>query len=177
MLKSLIHRFDLKRQSRDETGFTLIELLIVILIIAILSAVGILTLLSALGAAQKSAAKTTLATAILAAKSVQAGSGNPNYSAITESQLNAAEPDLSFIVGSVNTTQVASTVGMLSDPSLGAAFNTVDSQGHCFYASITNYGTYYNSAKISSGDCPDETDAVIGNPATWKSDQRNGWNL
>ncbi|HLI57249.1 MAG TPA: prepilin-type N-terminal cleavage/methylation domain-containing protein, partial [Actinomycetota bacterium] len=88
-----------------EAGFTLIELMVVLLIMAILLAIAIPTFLGVKSGAQDRAVQSNLTNALTSAKAGYANGGSYQSAATAESsQLSSAEPNITFEVGTANTT-------------------------------------------------------------------------
>ena len=166
IMKARIQEALRRRHQKEDDGFTLIELLVVILIIAILAAVGIVALLSALDSGKKSAAKTSLRSAMSAVKSAQVGAGSEDFSGLGASlaagvaTLNAAEPDLTFVALGATGLPASSEVNDIGVISSGTAQSIIlqsrDSSGHCFFVEMnTDAATRYGSDTASSSTaCP-----------------------
>ncbi|HMD45105.1 MAG TPA: type II secretion system protein [Acidimicrobiales bacterium] len=122
-----------------ETGFTLIELMVVLLIMAILMAIAIPTFLGSRTGAQYRSVQSNLTNAIISAKALYATSGSYPTVGIT-AQLGAAEPELSFVVGtgpsgdvhSANPTNLSVLVSTASGTVIVFTAQTPD--GRCWYA-------------------------------------------
>ncbi len=180
-MKARIQEALRRRHQKEDDGFTLIELLVVILIIAILAAVGIVALLSALDSGKKSAAKTSLRSAMSAVKSVQVGAGTEDFTglgadlAAAVATLNGAEPDLNFIALVATGLPASSEVNDIGVISTGTATAVIlqsrDSSGHCFFVEMhTDAATEYGSATASSSTaCP-----VVPSVA-YTTSQTDGW--
>src|SRR5579872_5299327 len=88
-----------------EAGFTLIELMVVLLIMAILLAIAIPTFLGVKSGAQDRAVQSNLTNALTSAKAGYANGGSYQSAATAESSpLSSAEPNITFEVGTANTT-------------------------------------------------------------------------
>ncbi len=177
IMKARIHEALRRRHQKEDDGFTLIELLVVILIIAILAAVGIVALLSALDSGKKSAAKTSLRSAMSAVKSAQVGAGSEDFSglgadhAARVATLVAAEPDLTFQaaeLASGSETNTISVIAGATDAQL--ILGSRDSSGNCFYVEMnTDAATEYSSEAAGNAACD-----VTGVPA-FVTSQTDGW--
>ncbi len=173
------------RHPKEDKGFTLIELLVVILIIAILAAVGIAAFLASLNSGKKSAAKTTMTNAVKVVRATQTASGAEDFSSMTMADAEEAEPNLTWIVGSLGPDEVTNYVGVFGNGTNISSLNTRDSSGHCFYTMIDlNAGTGYASSKVGTDeDCddhptftaPETTDEYL--PLTWFRSQKVGWSV
>ena len=184
-MKARIHEALHHRHDTEDKGFTLIELLVVILIIAILAAVGIVALLSALDSGKKSAAKTTLRTAMSAVRSMQVGSGAEDFSGLTLLAMQTVEPDITWVLNPLAATAPTNSVGIGGNGTNIAVLNTRDSSGHCFYVLLNVSGpTGYASATVASDAAcpafPTITPPVVSTSdtfaaSTWFNRQDVGW--
>ena len=149
------------RARREDEGFTLIELMVVVLIIAILIAIAIPSFLGARTRAEERGAQANARTALVAAKTVLADTGN--YGAIGNSSTGAAlmeaeEPSLTWVSGAVDGVTAGNPdpteVGFLTT---ATSFTAVakSSGGTCFYIKdTTTAGTQYaEGAATSTGNC------------------------
>jgi type IV pilus assembly protein PilA len=113
-IKRLNDRRDAAGDAGEDAGFTLIELMVVLLILAILLAIAIPTFLGVTKSANDRAAQSNLNTALVNAKSIfqtnsqsyalagsTAAASQTANNASMVSSLIAAEPNLSFVTGTV----------------------------------------------------------------------------
>lgn len=179
-----------RRHRKGEEGFTLIELLVVILIIAILAAVGIIALLSALDSGRKSAATTMLRTAQSAVKAVQTGTGSTTFEDISVTSgdpgdLNAAEPDLDFDTGSIDSVGDGVITRSVSVDLPGDDINplvlaTYSEKQICYGIRLhPSEATRYVAREANgAGDCDAATLAALSTgttAGTWQETQKEGW--
>jgi type IV pilus assembly protein PilA len=148
---------------RGEAGFTLIEMMVVLLVVGILIAITIPMFLGARTRAQDRSAESSLRNALTAAKAeyVQTGS----YAAVDDPALNAAEPSISFIPQSDESTgpKVVSVHPVSSTVWVAVALSD---SGTCFGIKddLSDRTTY---AMITSGHCM--AAGAVGS-ATWLED-------
>ena len=129
MFSSAIERLNDRRDAvgdaGEDAGFTLIELMVVLLILAILLAIAIPTFLGVTKSANDRAAQSNLNTALVNAKSVfqtngqsyalAGGVGSASTTANNASlvaTLTSAEPNLSFVTGTVTSTASPATISV-----------------------------------------------------------------
>ena len=177
IMKARIQEALRRRHQKEDDGFTLIELLVVILIIAILAAVGIVALLSALDSGKKSAAKTSLRSAMSAVKSAQVGAGSEDFSGLGAdtgeivTTLGTAEPDLAFQTGELASGSETNTISVAGSGTQ-LILGTRDSSGNCFYVEMnTDAATEYASFAAGSGAC------VTPATGTFVKSQKDGWTV
>ena len=181
IMKARIQEALRRRHQKEDDGFTLIELLVVILIIAILAAVGIVALLSALDSGKKSAAKTSLRSAMSAVKSAQVGAGSEDFSglgadhAARVATLVAAEPDLTFVNGALPDGSETNSIGVIAGADASQLIlNSQDSSGNCFYVEMnTDAATRYGSDSAPNAACP----ADPSGGTVFTKSQKDGWTV
>lgn len=157
-----------ERMNEDE-GFTLIELMVVVLIIAILIAIAIPTFLGARERAQDRATQSSLRNALTAAKTIF--TDNEDYSEATVTALQEAEPSLTFVGATTESTGQNEVSVDSSDPEgtgkdhlFGAAAQS--NSGTCFYIrdNTRGPGTQFGS------NSDDDTLACHGTQALTSAD-------
>jgi type IV pilus assembly protein PilA len=153
MFSSAIERLNDRRDAAGDTcedaGFTLIELMVVLLILAILLAIAIPTFLGVTKSANDRAAQSNLNTALVNAKSIfqtnsqsyalagstAAASQTANNASMVAS-LIAAEPNLSFVTGSVTSGGTGNpqvSVGVAQDGNGVILAQQAKGTGNCWY--------------------------------------------
>jgi type IV pilus assembly protein PilA len=112
-IQRLHDRRDAAGEVSEDAGFTLIELMVVLLILAILLAIAIPTFLGVTKSANDRAAQSNLNTAFVNAKAAFQQNSQSYAGATTlVASLTTAEPSLSFVTGTVTTSQAQSTVSV-----------------------------------------------------------------
>jgi len=147
-IKRLNDRRDAAGETGEDAGFTLIELMVVLLILAILLAIAIPTFLGVTKSANDRAAQSNLNTALVNAKSVfqtnsqsYALAGGVGAASLTANNaslvgsLTTAEPNLSFVTGTVSSGMTLSTVGVsiAADGNGVVLVEQAKGTGNCWY--------------------------------------------
>ena len=144
------------RQRRDEDeGFTLIELMVVVLIIAILIAIAIPTFLGAQDRARDRAAQSDLRNAITAAKTIatdSAGLFQVSGTNITDTDMAAAEPSLTFVPSTGTATASAIKV-TTAGTGASITLEKLSASGKSFGISATSSGVVTYCKGAAAGDC------------------------
>ena len=144
------------RQRRDEDeGFTLIELMVVVLIIAILIAIAIPTFLGAQDRARDRAAQSDLRNAITAAKTIatdSAGLFQVSGANITDADMAAAEPSLTFVPDTGTATSSAIKV-TVTGAGATLTLEKLSASGKSFGISATSAGVVKYCKGAAAGAC------------------------
>ncbi|HLG68746.1 MAG TPA: type II secretion system protein [Acidimicrobiales bacterium] len=171
----LAKRAAMAEEEGAESGFTLIELMVVLLIMAILLAIAIPTFLGVKGGAQDRAAQSNLTNALMSAKAIYATNSSYLTGAGTmASSLNAAEPALSFVTGSVaglggnqisvNVPITGQIILVASSPNNGGTCWAVSdwdgSNASNVVGGLSNAGTWYAEWKVGASGCSAATAAL-----------------
>jgi type IV pilus assembly protein PilA len=186
-IKRLNDRRDSVEASGEDAGFTLIELMVVLLILAILLAIAIPTFLGVTKSANDRAAQSNLNTALVNAKSIfqqnsqsyslATNATNTTPTAALVASLTSAEPNLSFVSGSVTggLTPATVSVAVSSDGNGVVLAEQAKGTSNCWYivdnAATESWvttttsnpdaaGTWYGEAK-NTGTAPTCSAATV----------------
>lgn len=119
------------RSTRGDAGFSLVELMVVVLIIAVLIAIAVPTFMGARDRAQDRAIQSNMSNALKAVRA--SGSGAGGYGTIAFADLPLDEPQLSWVVGSVPSTDDTTMSVAIDNPARVVTLAALHPDRTCFF--------------------------------------------
>jgi type IV pilus assembly protein PilA len=142
-----------ERREDDDAGFSLIELAFVLVLIAILIGIAVPTFLGIRQRGQDRQAQSALRNALSVARAINTDTGSyPADVATAVTQLNAAEPNLTFQAGAI-TGNLPRTVRVAASSASSITLRALSASGTCFELTDSFTSGTTGPSSVAATDC------------------------